>query len=174
MIVMRAVPALLAILSLAACNPSGAGEDANAVVPPVEEAPDLRAEFLAKAAGDAWVNWPAGLQGDPADDGEQCVRVTEHAREAAIKRLAQHPAIGIDRKEYEQLTGAAAPTGDEELYLLRGFSTNNSAARVKVIGDAVTVHSDALGGFYGLRRHPCIASLTRPPSAVYTVAAYDL
>lgn len=60
------------------------------------------------------------------------------------------------------------------LYLLRGFSTTNSAARVKVTGKVVTVHSDALGGLANLRRHPCVAVLSIAPAEVYTVAAYDL
>jgi hypothetical protein len=165
--------ALLSCL-LAACGPTGAGEYANAVVPPVEEEHDIRAEFLSKASGDEWVNWPVDLQEGPADERQGCVRVAEPSLAAAIGSLAQQPAIRIDPEEYERLTGTQAPRGQGTLYLLRGFSTAGSEARVTVYGDAVTVHSDGMGGFFSLRRHPCIAALSRSPSAVYTVAVYDL
>lgn len=140
----------------------------------MEEGYDVRAEFLSKAGSDTWVNWPDSLRGDPADEGEPCARVADRSRQAAITRLAQHPAIRVEGEEYERLTGAAAPTGGGAFYLLRGFSTTNSSARVKVNGNAIVVQSDGLGGLWGLRRHPCIAALARAPSAVYTIAVYDL
>jgi hypothetical protein len=170
---MRAAPAGLALL-LAACRPSGAGEDADAPWPTADEADATRSEFLSKAAGDAWANWPADRTKSPASDRQPCVRVAEHARDESIHRLARQPAVGIDAREYKQLTGQTAPAGDGALYLLRGFATNGSVASAEVIDGAVTVHSDALGGLWNLRRHPCVASLVRPPSAVYTTAAYDL
>jgi hypothetical protein len=132
---------LLLALLLTAC---GQGSTASQ---PAEPEIDVRTEFLRLAANDPWAKWPDRLQDDPADDGQRCQRVSEQSREQAIARLAEAPAVPLDVREYERLTGAASPrASDGTLYLLRGFSSTNSTARVKVTGNAVTVHSDALGG----------------------------
>ena len=164
---------LLLALLLTACGQGGASNQQ--VTLPAEPEIDVRTEFLLLAANDPWAKWPDRLQEDPADDGQPCDRVSEQSRDLAIARLAQAPVVPVDAREYKRLTGTAPPPAtDGALYLLRGFSSTNSAARVKVTGNAVTVHSDALGGFSKLRRHPCIAMLKNPPSEVFTVAAYDL
>jgi hypothetical protein len=132
----------------------------------------VRASFLRVANGDEWANWPEGLEDEVEDEGQPCERVSEQSREQAIARLEQAPAVAIDVREYELLAGMKSPIADGNLYLLRGFSTNNSAATVKVIGNTVTVRSESLGGLFNLRRHPCIAPLTRAPARVYTTATY--
>ncbi len=165
---------LLLVLLLTACRQEDTSTQQQAAVPE-EPKVDLRTEFVRLAANDPWAKWPDRLQENPADDGEPCQRVSEQSRERAIARLAEAPAVALDAREYTRLTGAAPPSAtDGTLYLLRGFATTNSTARLKVTGSAVTVHSDALGGLFGLRRHPCIAALSNAPSEVYTVAAYDL
>jgi hypothetical protein len=165
---------LLLALLVTACGQRDASNQQQVTLPAEPEV-DVRTEFIRLAANDPWAKWPDRIQEDPADDGQRCDRVSEQSRDLAIARLAQAPAVVVDAREYKHLTGAAPPpaTGGA-LYLLRGFSSTNSAARVKVTGNAVTVHSDALGGLYKLRRHPCIAVLKNAPSEVYTVAAYDL
>ena len=169
----RSRPLLLALL-LTACG-QGAGSNQQKAEVPAGPEVDVRTEFLRLAANDPWAKWPDRLQEDPVDDGQPCQRVSEQSREQAIARLAEVPAVALDAREYKRLTGAGPPPAiDGTLYLLRGFSSTNSTARVKVTGDAVTVHSDALGGLFDLRRYPCIASLSNAPSEVYTVAAYDL
>jgi hypothetical protein len=165
---------LLLPLLLTACGQGGASNQLQAIVPSESEV-DVRTEFFRLAANDTWANWPDRLQEDPADDGKPCHRVPEQSRERAIARLAEAPAAALNAREYREFTGAESPQEtDGALYLLRGFSTTNSAARVKVIGKAVTVHSDALGGLFNLRRHPCIAALSNAPTEIYTVVAYDL
>ena len=165
---------LLLALLLTACGQEGTSNQQQAAVPAEPEV-DPRTEFLRLAANDTWAKWPDRLQENPADHGEPCQRVSEQSREWAVARLAETPAIVLDAREYTRLTGAAPPSAsDRTLYLLRGFSTTNSTARIKVTGNAVTVHSDGLGGLFGLRRHPCIAALSNAPSEVYTVASYDL
>lgn len=139
----------------------------------VEEVEAKVLSLLGETGNVTWVNWPNDLRYFSGTD-EPCLRVSEQSLEAAIRLLSQNSALPIDRKEYEDLIGAAPPENHGTPYLLRGFSTSNSAARVTVIGDAVTVHSDALGGLGNIRRHPCVAVLNTAPSAVYTVVAYDL
>ena len=165
---------LLLALILTACGQEGTSTQQQAEVF-AELKVDSRTEFLRLAANDPWAKWPDRRQEKPGDDGEPCRRVSERYRKRAIARLAKAPSVAVDAREYARLTGAAPPSAiDGTLYLLRGFSTTNSVARVTVTGNAVTVHSDALGGLFALRRHPCIAALRNAPSEVYTVAAYDL
>jgi hypothetical protein len=164
---------LLLALLLTACGQVAPSNQQEATLPAEPEV-DVRTEFLRLAANDPWAKWPDQLQEDPADDGQPCERVSERSRERAIARLAEAPAVALDAREYGRLTGTAPPATEGTLYLLRGFSTTNSAARVKVTGNVVTVHSDALGGLFNVRRHPCVAALSGAPAEVYTVAAYDL
>ena len=168
----HALTLLLALL-LTACGQVGPSNQQQATLPAEPEV-DVRTEFLRLAANDPWAKWPYRLQEDPADDGQPCERVSEQSRERAIARLADAPAVALNAREHERLTGTAPPVTDGTLYLLRGFSTTNSAARVKVTGNFVTVHSDVLGGLFNLRRYPCVAALSSAPAEVYTVAAYDL
>lgn len=170
---MKCPRTVLLVLLLTACGQAGSDRDEEAGPPPKFDS-SVRSEFLRLAAGDPWARWPDSLEENPADDGQPCKRVTDEFREEAIARLAQNAAVAIDHGEYRRITGAAPRATGDKLYLLRGFSTTKSAARVKVTGNAVTVHSDALGGLFNLRRHPCIAVLNSVPSQVYTVAAYDL
>ena len=163
---------LLLALALTACGQVGPSNEQQAAA--TKHDVNIRAEFLRLAVGDPWAKWPDGLQENPADDGQPCERVSEQAREQAIARLADAPAAALDAREYATLIGAAPPATESKLYLLRGFSTANSTARFKVTGNAVTVHSDALGGLSNLRRHPCVAALSKEPSEVYTVVACDL
>lgn len=135
---------------------------------------DVRSEFLRLTARDPWVKWPDMLRENPADEGQPCERVTEQSRDEAIALLSDEPAVAIDARRAQALTGAATSEGGGDLYLLRGFSSTNSTSRVKVTGNGVTVHSDALGGLFNLRRHPCVAVLRGAPIEVFTVAAYDL
>jgi hypothetical protein len=129
--------------------------------------------FLRMTGNDPWVNWPNDWR--YVGTGERpCVRVSEQARAAAIRLLARVSAVSIDRNEYEKLTDETQPNAEGSAYLLRGFSTDNSSARVTTVGTIVTVHSDALGGLFNPRRHPCVAMLGSAPSVVYTDAAYDL
>ena len=164
---------LLLSLFVAACSqadpPSGATLRS-------EGGDDVRAEFLRMANGDPWAKWPDGdwLHGNLAEDGQPCERVSEQFREVSVGRLTEAPAVAVDAREYKHLTGAAPPAIDGTFWLLRGFSTTGSAARVKVTGNAVTVYSHAMGGLFDLRRHPCIAVLRSGPSEVYTVVDYDL
>lgn len=160
-------------LLLTACGQSGPTNHRE-TVGPVEASQDDGFDFLKMAKGDPWARLPKGLQEDPADNGQPCERVSEQNREQAIALLAEAPAVALGAAQYKHLTGAALPASNGTPYLLRGFSTVNSEARVTVVGNAVTVHSDALGGLFELRRHPCIAALKSAPSEVYTVAAYDL
>ena len=113
------------------------------------------------------------LDENPAEEGQPCRRVTEQSRDEAIALLSNAPAVAIDARRAQLLTGASAPETENQLYLLRGFSTTNSTSRVKVTGSAVAVHSDALGGLFNLRRHPCVAALSDRPAEVFTVAMYD-
>jgi hypothetical protein len=140
----------------------------------LEAGDDVRASFLKMASGDAWANWPDGLQENPSDDGQTCERLPERSRERAIALLDHEQAVALNASEYEQLTGSAPPSTGSAFYLLRGFSTANSKARVKVTGAVAVVHSDALGGLSDLRRDPCIARLESAPTQVYTAVAYDL
>ncbi len=135
---------------------------------------DVRSEFLRLTAGDPWAKWPDALREHPADDGQPCKRVTEQSRDEAIALLSDEPAVAIDPRRAQVLTGTVTPENRSSLYLLRGFSSTNSTARVKVTGNTVTVRSDALGGLFNLRRHPCVAVLRTSPSEVFTVATYDL
>lgn len=139
-----------------------------------EASDDVRASFPKMAGGDAWAKWPDGLQENPSDDGQTCERVPERSRERAIALLDQKQAVALKASEYEQLTGFALSSTGSTVYLLRGFSTTNSKARVKVTGAVAVVHSDALGGLFNLRRDPCIARLESAPTQVYTAVAYDL
>jgi hypothetical protein len=135
--------------------------------------PDIRAEFLRLAKGDSWARWPDRPE-DTLTESKPCQRVSEPSREVAIARLAEVPAVEVQALDYLRLTGTPPPPGQAAFYLLRGFSSTNSTASVKQVGSVTTVHSDALGGISNLRRHPCIASLSMPPSEVFTVVAYDL
>lgn len=123
---------------------------------------------------DPWAKWPDVIDGKPSDDERPCERVTEQSRDEAIRLLSKAPAVAIDPDRAQFITGKTPPETEARLYLLRGFSTSNSGSRVTVTGDAVTVHNDALGGLFNLRRHPCVAALRGLPSEVFTVAAYDL
>ena len=160
-------------LLLAACGQSGPTKPPEHTVKPGASR-DVRVSFVKMAKGDSWANWPDGLSDDAAHDGRACERVSTQLREQAIARLAEAPAVAIEPRQYEQLTGKAPPAGNGTLYLLRGFSTTNSVAQVTFTGSAVTVHSDALGGLSNLRRDPCIAWLREAPSEVYSVVGYDL
>lgn len=148
---------------------------ANSAIPAGQEVHEGdNSSFLKLAGGDVWAKPPVGIDEDPSDDGKPCERVSEQALGKAIGLLEKSPAVAIDASKYRQLTGAPSPPVDGTLFLLRGFSTTSSAARVKVTGSVVTVHSDALGGLHSLRRHPCIAALKSAPSEVYADASYDM
>lgn len=164
---MKHSPTLLLLLLFAACKQSGP-------YPATAGGDDGRVRFLRMTNGDPWAKWPDGVHENPADDGQPCERVPELSRQRAIALLAQEPAVALDARIYERLTGAPPTATKDTLYLLRGFATDNSEARVKVTGAAVTVHSDALGGLFNLRRQPCIAALSSAPAEVYTVATYDM
>lgn len=135
---------------------------------------DIRAEFLRLTGDDPWANWPADLAEDPNDRGRYCYRVSDGMRETAIDMLQVQPAIEIDPVQYKRLVGAVRPPGGGTAYLLRGFSSKDSFSRLKWSGNAVVVHSDPTGRLVDVRRHPCVAILNRRPSAVFTVAMYDL
>jgi hypothetical protein len=134
-------------------------------------APDERGEFLRAARGDDWARppsaWPA------TEDERPCTRVAEAHRAEAISRLRQDSAVRLTHADYRRLTGA-----NEEhaglAFLLRGFATNNSVVRLTISGADVIVSSEALGGLFNLRRHPCVAFLERAPARVFTWAMYDM
>jgi hypothetical protein len=169
---MRVVRSLLLPLLAIACSQSET-PDQRSAAPAAGPADDVRSEFLALAGSDSWAKWPDGVQEDPLDDGQPCYRVTDEARQEAVQLLSSEESVALDGPQAGRLTGGRAAAREGTLYLLRGFSTTNSAARVKVTEDVVTVHSDALGGLFNLRRHPCVAALGKRPSKVYTMAAYD-
>jgi len=137
----------------------------------VQQAHNEAAEFVALSHDDAWAKppdqWPSG----PSE--RICVRVSDARRAQAIDRLSQVSAVRITGALYQELTGRNdAPRGAP--YLLRGFASNNSVARVLAWDDAVIVESNSLGGLFDLRRHPCVAFLDRRPDRVYTYANYDI
>jgi hypothetical protein len=165
-------PVSLALAMFAACSVSapaaqdGARQGGTSSLAARAEA----AEFVRLSGNDEWARppdaWPRG-----ATEGV-CVRVSEARREEAIDRLRHEASAAITRAEYRRFADANdAPSGTP--YLLRGFSTTNSAVRVLSWGDAVIVESNSLGGLHHLRRHPCAAFLDRRPSHVYTYATYD-
>ena len=162
-------PPIVFALLLSACSPPTSDKAENTLQ--AEQDPEI--EFSKAVGNDPWANWPADLSHFGGEE-HSCVRVTEQSREPAIRLLAMDAAIHIDVEKYKELTGKSAPQSQGALFLLRGFSTSNSAARVTVNGAAVTVHSDALAGVYNIRRDPCVAALQSAPSTVYTVVAYDL
>lgn len=170
---MKYGPALLLSLFLAACGQSASMSQSETGMQTGAD-DDVRISFLKMANGDPWAQWPEELKESPADEGRTCERVPEKARGQAIALLTKAPAVAIEAREYERLIGSAPPSTADTLFLLRGFSTTNSTARIIVTGRAVTVQSNALGGIFNLRRHPCIAPLESFPSKVYTAAAYDL
>jgi hypothetical protein len=129
------------------------------------------AEFVALSGNDEWARppdrWPSG-----ASEGV-CLRVSEARRAEAIDRLQQESAVAITHLSYRALTGRNdSPHGTP--YLLRGFASTNSGARLLVWDDAVIVESGSLGGLFHLRRYPCVAFLDRRPRRVYTYANYDM
>jgi hypothetical protein len=162
-----------ALLCLLLCACSQSPTSGNSDWPTGADLSDDTSAFLRMTGNDPWVNWPKDWRYVGSDE-QSCVRVTEKSREAAIRLLAQDSALAIDRSRYKELTGEAQPGAGGSAYLLRGFATDNSAARVTAVGDIVTVHSDALGGLFNPRRYPCVAMFQAKPSIVYTVAAYDL
>jgi len=166
-------PALVIFLTLAACGQLASTDqsESDSRLRPHE---NVRTSFLSMTEGDPWAQWPKEQDASSDSKDQSCERVSQKARDKAIALLAKAPAVEIRADEYRQLTGKAPPLTAGTLFLLRGFATTNSAARVSVEGDAVTVHSDALGGMFNLRRHPCIASLTNRPSRVYINVGYDL
>ena len=168
---MNAKQAALICLFLSACSQSLPSDQSDR--PTGANLSNDKSAFLRMTGNDTWVNWPSDWS--YVGSGEQpCVRVSEMSREAAIRLLAQESALAISRNQYKELTGEAQPGSSGSAFLLRGFATDNSAARVTSVGDVVTVHSDALGGLLNPRRYPCAAMLKAEPSTVYTVAAYDL
>lgn len=163
---------LLLALFLTGCGqvrPSNQQQESLPLVPRIS----LRSEFLQLVGNDSWARWPVGLTMGTSEDIHPCQRVSEQARERAIIRLSERPAVALDAREYRALVGTFPPRAPGRFYLLRGFSTNNSQATVRVTGDGVTVDSYALGGLFNLRRHPCVAMLRTAPSEVYTTAGYD-
>jgi hypothetical protein len=164
---------LLLSALLAACGQSNPTSRADSTAQSQTDE-SLRASFLRMTSGDVWAKWPDSVQDNPPDNAQPCKRLREKARERAIFLLDRTPAIALDAHEYERLMGTPLPRTSRTFYLLRGFSTINSEARVRTAGDVAVVHSDALGGLSNLRRDPCIASLEAAPTHVYTSVAYDL
>jgi hypothetical protein len=172
-------PLLMSLLLLCACGQSNADENSeaprNLTQSPteVEDAETKVLNILGETGEATWVNWPTDLRFFSGAD-EPCLRVSEKSRQPAIQLLSGVAARPINRKEYAELTGQALTENSGTAYLLRGFSTDNSTARATVTGDTVTVHSDALGGLFNMRRYPCVAVLDGAPATVFTVVAYDM
>jgi hypothetical protein len=172
-------PSLLLALLLCACGQSKT--DGNSEVPrnlaqssiQVEEAEAKALSVLSETGDATWVSWPTDPRFFSGTD-KPCLRVSEKALEPAIRLLSSVPARRINGKEYEELTGRALTRNSGTAYLLRGFATDNSTAHASVTGDTVTVHSDALGGLFNMRRYPCVAVLDGAPATVFTVVAYDM
>ena len=150
-----------------ACSPPAAAPATNQAMAPL----DANAEFLRAANGDPWARPPASWANDGGE--RRCARVTEDRIEEATHRLEQISAIRLTADEARRLTGIQG-TGMGAAYLLRGFASNNSTARVLISGRNVIVESDSLGGLFRLRRHPCVAWLDRAPAQVFTFASYDI
>lgn len=172
---MRLLLPLLAF-ALSACSDAYQPETGNAASPDGTRASDgdARAQFLAATGGDDWADWPVDLTEDSTDHGRACLRVIAPMRERAVALLAQDDALRLEEGQYRRLIGKARPPGGGAPYLLRGFASTNSIARVQRSGEAIVVHSDSGGGPADLSKHPCVAILDRMPSQVFTVVSYDL
>jgi hypothetical protein len=167
------------LMFCAACSAAPRNSTAAATQEPAVrvagDEPDLRAQFLAQVGRDPWANWPERLPDVDNAPDERCERVSEAALEEALRLLSGRAAVPLRPEQVRRFTpGRSAAHGRLEPYLLRGFASRNSAARLRRAGSSVVVFSDALGGVFALRRHPCVALLDRPPATVFTVVGYDL
>jgi hypothetical protein len=161
---MKLIPPLAFAIVLIGC---GRGD------PSVENG-DVRAEFLNAVGKDAWADWPPEITAKPVGQWRPCFRVREDAVSRAIGILENEQAVALNAALYRALVGHEREASKDQPYLLRGFATNNSAARISLNGTDVTVHSEGLGGLHGIRRYPCVAYLQKKPTKVHTAAMYDL
>jgi hypothetical protein len=92
----------------------------------------------------------------------------------AVQLLEKQEAVGLAPAQVRTFLGTEPEDTNEQPFLLRGFASDNSAARVFVSGKNVSVSSEGLGGLANIRRYPCVAYLGVQPDKVYTMATYDL
>ena len=85
---------LLLALLLTACGQSGAPSRGEATEQ-LGGSQQSGADFLELAKGDPWAKPPQGLQENPADNGQDCERVSEQTRQEAIALLEKRPAVAV-------------------------------------------------------------------------------